>query len=258
MQQIYNFSNDNLTVIKKRIFIFLSNRILIDFMTGSSLKYRVLIGFTVLVLFMQACITDEFRFKDLSIDEDWEIGIVTPLFSGELEFRDFIHNWFLDIPDNPPPFVVIDYKTKPDIKIPTQLIFDPSTVIDSFPFHIKGKYEFTGIDLVFTVKNGSPFPLNLKLYFFLKNQWSVLTPAISPNPFKEAKSGQIPFVPETTTDTNSLSAVQLSYFINGDRFRMDSWFDKNDFILNNDTLSAHYPINVSITLVGKVKVKQDE
>jgi len=258
MQQIYNFSHENGTVIKMRIFIFLSNRILIDFMTGSSLKYKVLTGFAVLVLFMQACITDEFRFKDLKIDENWEIGIVTPLFSGDLEFRDFIHNWFLDIPDNPPPFVFLDYEPNPDIKIPTQLIFDRSTVIDSFPFHIKGKYEFTEIDLVFTVKNSAPFPLNLRLYFFQKNQSSGSTPEISPSPFKEANFGPIPVLPVTTADTVSLSASQLTYFINGDRFRMDSWFDKNDFIINNDTLSAHYPINVSITLVGKVKVKQDE
>ncbi len=225
---------------------------------SKSVKYSNLIGLAALVLLMQACITDEFRFKDMTMDEDWEIGIVTPLFSGDLEFRDFIHNWFLDYPENPPPFVVLGYEGKPDVKIPTQLIFDASTVIDSCPFHIKGKYEFIAVYLVFTVKNNAPFPLNLRLYFFQKNQSSDLAPAISPSPFKEANFTQIPVVPVTTSDTILLSTAQLANFINGDRYRMDSWFDKNDFILNKDTLSAHYPINVSIKLVGKVKVKQDD
>jgi len=247
-----------LIVKKRRIFIFLSTEILLDFMRGAWLKKRVFIGFAALVVLMQACITDEFRFKDMTIDEELEIGIVTPVFSGGLEFRDFIHNWLLPVPTSPPPFVVLDYTGKPDVRIPTQLIFDPSAVIDSFPFHIKGKYEFTDVDMIFIVKNGSPFPLNLRLYFFLKNQWSVMVPAISPNSFKAANFGQLPVVPVTTTDTVALSASQLAFLINGDRFRMDSWFDRNNFILNKDTLSAHYPINVSIALVGKVKLKQDD
>jgi hypothetical protein len=230
----------------------------VDFMTGVSAKKRVLIGLAALILLMHACITDEFRFKDMTIDEDWEIGILSPLFLGNLEFRDFIHDWKTPVPNNPPPFVILDYVGKPDVKIPTQLIFDRSAVIDSFPFYIQGSYQFTAVDLVFTVSNGSPFPLHLEMYFFDNKNPLVLGPSISPNPFKEANFGVVPAVPVITSDTVQLNNDQLAKLKSGNRMRFVSWYDKNSFIDNKDTLSAHYPINVSIVLVGKMKAKKDD
>jgi hypothetical protein len=224
-------------------------------MTGVSMKIRVLIGLAALVLLMQACITDEFRFKDLTIDEEWEIGILSPLFSGNLEFRDFIHDWKNPVPALPGSKVLLDFKDKPDKLIPSEMIFDPSAIIDSFPFYIQGSYRFTAADLVFTVNNSSPFPLNLEMYFFDSKNPLVFGPSISPKPFEEANFGVVPAIPVLTSDTVLLNNAQLAKLISGNRVRLVSWFDKNSFIDNNDTLSAHYPINVSIVLVGKMKAE---
>lgn len=227
-------------------------------MKFTSVRNNTLIVMAALVFLMQACITDEFRAKDISIDGDWEIGIVTPIFSGQLEFRDFIHNWYLPVPQVPAPDVVLDYNDKPDVPIYAEMIFDKSAVIDSFPFYIQGRYQFTAVDLVFTVENGSPFPLNLELFFYEKREFYNFGPAISPPPFQEAEFNNTPVIPAKTIETVSLSDAQLAYFIKGNRVKLDSWFNRNDFILHNDTLSAHYPIHVSVVLVGKVKAKQND
>lgn len=227
-------------------------------MRSTSVKYSNLMGLAAMVLLMQACITDEFRVKDISIDEDWEIGIVTPIFTGELEFRDFIHNWYMPVPIVPPPYVVLDYENQNDVLIPPEIIFDQSAVIDSFPFYIQGRYQFIDIDLVFTVENGSPFPLNLELFFYEKREFYNFGPPVAPRPFPEADFSQLPVIPVITKDTVSLSDAQLAYIVKGNRVKLDSWFDNNDFILHNDTLSAHYPINVKIVLIGKVKAKPND
>ena len=222
-------------------------------------KNRTLIGLAAMLLLIQSCITDEFRVKDTSIDEAWEISIVTPIFLGELEFRDFIHNWYLPVPLVPAPDVVLDYNDdKPDVLIQSEMIFDKSAVIDSFPFYIQGRYQFTEVKLIFTVENGSPFPLNLELFFYEKREFGNFGPAIDPQPFREADLSQIPAIPANTIDTVSLSNAQLAYIVRGNRLKLDSWFNRNDFIQNNDTLSAHYPVNVSIVLIGKVKAKQND
>jgi hypothetical protein len=226
-------------------------------MKSTSGTYSNLIGLAALVLLMQACITDEFRVKDISIDEDWEIGIVTPIFSGKLEFRDFIHDWKKDIPDLPGSKVVLYYADGTDVTIPVELLFDQSAVIDSLPFYIQWKYTFSDVALVFTVENGSPFPLNLEMFFY-EGKYNESVPAIAPLPFWEADFSQLPVIPVITTDTVSLSDALLAYFVKGNRVRLDSWFLKNNFILTHDTLNAHYPVNVSIVLIGKVKVKQND
>lgn len=203
-----------------------------------------------------SCITDEFRVKDLSVKDEWDIAIITPLFSGNLEFHDFIHDWKVPIPDLPGPKVVLDYTDSADVTIPVELIFDKSVVIDSFPFLIQGSYEFAAVDLTFTVENGCPFPLNLVMFFYEKNDGAEDGPAFFPKPFAAADFSQFPVVNAISADTLKLSQSQLAWFKKGKFVRFNAWYNNNGFLLG-DSISAHYPIKVSIVLTGKVRAKQD-
>ena len=224
-------------------------------MKGKVRNIRIII-LLLLAFNMFSCITDEFRVKDLSIKEEWEIAIITPLFSGNLEFRDFIHDWKVPVPDLPGPKVVLDYTDSTDVTIPVDLIFDKSVVIDSFPFLIEGSYEFAQVDLIFTVENGCPYPLNLELFFYEKNDGAEDGPAFYPKPFAAADFSQLPVNSIISTDTIKLSQSQLTWFKKGKLIRFNAWYDNNGYQLG-DTISAEYPINISIVLTGKVKSKQD-
>lgn len=217
------------------------------------------IGFIFLLLFAgtwASCITDEFRVKDLSVKEEFEVAIITPLFSGDLEFRDFIHDWKAPIPALPGPKVVLDYTDSADVTIPVELIFNESIVIDSLPFLIQGNYEFVSVDLTFTVENSCPYPLNLKLNFYEKREWGNFGPDILPPPFAAADFSQTSVQPETTTHTVSLTQDQLIWFKEGKCVLFSAWYNNNGYQLG-DSIPAQYPIKVSIILTGKVKAKQD-
>jgi hypothetical protein len=217
------------------------------------------IGILFVLLFtgtLVSCITDEFRVKDLSIKEEWEIAIITPLFSGNLEFHDFIHDWKEPIPDLPGPKVVLDYTDSADVTIPVELIFDKSVVIDSFPFLIQGSYEFTAVELTFTVENSSPYPLNLILNFYEKKEWGNFGPDVQPPPFNAANFSQSPVQPVVTTHKLELTQDQLIWFKEGKCVLFRAWYNNNEFQLG-DSISAQFPIKVSIVLTGKVKAKLD-
>jgi hypothetical protein len=217
------------------------------------------IGIIFLLLFTGvwfSCITDEFRVKDLSIKEEWEIAIITPLFSGNLEFHDLIHDWKEPIPDLPGPKVVLDYTDSADVTIPVELIFDKSVVIDSFPFLIQGSYEFAAVELTFTVENNCPYPLNLILNFYEKKEWGNFGPDIQPPPFAAADFSQSPVQPGITIHKVELTQDQLIWFKEGKCVLFRAWYYNNGFQLG-DSISAQYPIQVSIVLTGKVKAKQD-
>ena len=219
-------------------------------------RYYLLLFFTVFLF--QSCKTDEFKFRELTIKEDWGTNVVTPLFSGKgMEFRDFIYDWKKQIPDSSGPFTVLDYSNSPDKTIPTDLIFTPSAVIDSFPFYIQGPYQLSKVDLEFIVVNSCPFPLNLKLEFFSKSNRNKLGPPILAGPFKESDNIVAP--PFTkTTQRIPLDSLQLHSFNNSDRMKFTSWFEPTEFISQNDSISAHYPIDISIVLIGVVQGKNEE
>lgn len=224
-------------------------------MKGKVRNIRIII-LLLLAVNMFSCITDEFRVKDLSIKEEWEIAIITPLFSGNLEFRDFIHDWKVPVPDLPGPKVVVDYTDSTDVTIPVDLIFDKSVVIDSFPFLIQGSYEFVAVELTFKVENNSPYPLNLVLNFYEKKEWGNFGPDIQPPSFDAANFSQLPVQPVVTIHKLTLTQDQLIWFKEGKCVLFRAWYDNNGYQLG-DTISAEYPINISIVLTGKVKSKQD-
>lgn len=220
-------------------------------------KYRYFIFLSFAVLLFQLCKTDEFKFSEITIKEDWGIKIITPLFTGKgMEFRDFVYDWKKPIPNLPGQKTVLDYSNAPDKTIPTQLIFEPSVIIDSFPFYIQGAYSLAEIELEFTVTNSSPFPLNLQLQFFNKSNPNKLGPPVLPPAFLEADFTQMPEKPLTSFQSVKFDSLQILSFMNGDRVKFTSWFNTNNFIDQNDTISAHYPIDVSIVLTGLLQGKK--
>ena len=219
----------------------------------------LLIIFTIVMY--NSCKTDEFRFDDITLNEDFRVKIITPIFSGKdkdghvLEFRDFIHNWNNPFTNTAAPYTVLQYSDGTYKTIPTSLIFDPSVVIDSLQFLIQGPYIVTEIELVFIVTNSCPFPLNLQLQFLNRNSLNNLGPPILPPAFLEADFNQTPVKPVTTVHTMKLDSLQMQSFTDSKRIKLTSWYDQTNFINQNDTISAHYPVNVSIALIGTVQIK---
>lgn len=215
------------------------------------IKYRYVVFMIFTVFLFQSCKTDEFKIGEIKIKEDWGIKIITPLFTGQgMEFRDFVHDWKKPVPNLPGDITVLDYSNAPDETIPTQLIFDHSAIIDSFPFYIQGAYRLTEIELEFTVTNGCPFPLNLQLQFYNKSSPNQLGSPVVPKAFPEGDFTHSPEKPLTSVQSFKLDSLQILSFMNGDRVKFTSWYNTTDYINQNDTISAHYPIDVSIVLIG--------
>lgn len=224
-------------------------------------KYSVFMAIIFIVIFFNSCKTDEFKFDEITLKEDWGINLVLPLFTGKdkssnvLEFKDFIHDWKTPVPNLPGTKTVLDYENSPDITIPTGMIFDSSVIIDSFHFDVQGIYKLSELTMQFTVSNSCPFPLNLQLQFFNKNNVANLGPPVLPPAFEGADFGKTPVTPVITVHSIKLDSLQINSINNGNRVKFSSWFDETDFILKNDTINAHYPIEVLIVVVGKFQAK---
>lgn len=224
-------------------------------------KYSYYQFIILIIVVFNSCKTDEFNFNEMTIKEDWGINLVLPLFTGKdkssnvLEFKDFVHDWKTQIPDLPGTKTVLDIQNSPDITIPTSLIFDSSVIIDSFHFDVQGIYKLSELTMQFTVTNSCPFPLNLQLQFFNKRNTANLGPPVLPPAFKGADFDKTPVTPVTTVHSLTLDSLQISSINNGNRVKFSSWFDETDFIKNNDTINAHYPIEVLIVVIGKFQAK---
>ena len=209
-----------------------------------------------LLFLVFSCKTDEFKFKKWTIDDDWNMEIVTPLLYGNMEFKDFIYNWndtlifSADESLKQLKFPADTFKT-----IPARIIFEPTVVLDSFNFLIQGRYDFLEAALIFKVKNGSPFPLNLQLQFFEKERPNELGPHILPDDFTEGHFADEPETVVESEKTVPLDKAQLRSFMRGNRLKLTSWFNETDYINTHDTLRSDYPIHFSVILKGKVKAK---
>jgi len=212
------------------------------------------------VLLFQSCKTDEFKFDEITVKEGFGVKIIAPLYTGKdkngdiLEFKDFIHDWkTTPVPDPSEPITVLQYSNNSFETIPTRLIFDPSVIINQLELSIKGNYTFGEIELIFTVSNSCPFPLNLQLQFLVSNSLNNTVPPITPPPFNEADFSQIPVMPVIKTWSVNLDSLQLQNFNDSKSIRLTSWYDENNFINQNDTVWAHYPIDASIVMIGVVQ-----
>ncbi len=224
-------------------------------------KYSIYLTIILIVIFFNSCKTDEFKFDEIALKEDWGINLVLPLFTGKdkssnvLEFRDFIHDWKTPVPNLPGAKTVLDFENSPDITIPTAIIFDSSVIIDSFHFDVQGIYKLSELTMQFTVSNSCPFPLNLQLQFFNKRNTANLGPPILPPAFNGADFGKTPVTPVNTVHSIKLDSMQINSINNGNRVKFSSRFDETDFIINNDTINAHYPIEILIVVIGKFQAK---
>jgi hypothetical protein len=213
----------------------------------------------LLVFILQSCKTDEFKFSEITVKEDFGVKIITPIFSGNdksghaMEFRDFIHDWNKPIGDLSGPQTVLQYSDGSYKSIPTGLIFDPSSIIDSLQFLIQGNYSLKDVELVFKVSNSCPFPLNLQLQFINQN---IVGPPVLPPPFNGTDFNELLVTPVTTVHSIKLDSLQLHSFTFSKRLRISSWYNQNILIHQNDTLSAHYPIDVSIIMIGTVQTRK--
>jgi len=211
------------------------------------------------VLLFQSCKTDEFKFDEITVKEDLEIDVILPLFNGKgMEFRDFVFDWKNQIPNSSGPFTVLDYIDLPDKTIPTQLIFEPSLVIDGLDYFLQSSYNFSQIELMFTVNNSCPFPLNLQLQFFVGNNSNNTVQPVTPPAFPGADFTKNPVTPETTVHIIKLDSLQTQNFNNSKLIKLTSWYNQTNFINQNDTLSAHYPIDLTIVLIGVGQPRNEE
>jgi hypothetical protein len=214
--------------------------------------------FIMFTLLLNSCITDEFKLGELKIKDSFKTDLIAPLFAGNLEFRDFIawdESGNSGINDST---VILEFPNGTTKKIYTQIIFDQTILVDSFPFSIQGNYELVTITMVFRVNNGTPFPLNLSLRYFNKAKPLQLGPPIQPPTFDEGETNKTDVVPVQTIHQIFLNEEQRLSFLNGNRIQFKTWFDKTGFINENDTLYANYPVDISVVLIGEVKAGDED
>jgi len=215
---------------------------------------QVVLLFTISFIVF-SCKTDEFKIKDLTIKEDWTTPLISPMLKGKMDFKDFIYDWD-DILQRLPgeKLTVLKFPSGLTRNIPTRIIFEPSAVIDSFYFLIKGDYELSKVEFKYIVSNASPFPLNFQMEFFDRYKPSNLGPAILPPPFEKGDFSRLVPAPVTTEHRLLLNDAQLKSFVEGDRIRITTWYDKTNYIDSRDTLRSDYPIDISVILIGEVKL----
>lgn len=204
------------------------------------------------------CKTDEFKLGEIQIKEDFKTKLIVPVFSGELEFSDFLNWKEYSNPAANEPSSILKFSDGSTVVIPNQIIFEPTTLVPNFPFSIQGNYEFLTIELKFIVTNGTPFPLNLELRFFNKTTSSILGPPINPDSFQEGFNTGLEVIPVESTDSVLMSEEQRQSFLDGNRIRITTWFDRTDYIDDNDSLNANYPVDISVVLLGEVIVRDEE
>lgn len=222
-------------------------------------KLKQIFLFLFILLFV-SCKTDEFKFDEITIAEDYGINLKIPLYIGmdkmgdKLEFADFIYDWKKRIPQLSDSITILQFSDGENREIPTSLIFSPSSIIDSLAFLIDGEYSLNNIELIFTVTNSCPFPLNTQLRFIKGN---VMGPPILPPAFAEADFTKSPIEPKRTVYSITLDSLQTESFVESKRINLVSWYDKTDYINQKDTLSAHYPVEYSIVLIGTAQAKNE-
>ena len=213
--------------------------------------------FLVAIFACNSCILDEFKVNEIQMKEDLGMEIVSPLFRGNLEFIDLVHDWDTLIFQGAEPTSFLKLHNDSFISIPSRIIFEPATIIDSFSFLIQGNYSLSSVRLEFTVSNGCPFPLNFQMQFFDKTNPFQFGISVLPPPFAPAISEGAGFIPVETIHSVTLSDQQLESFTVGNRVAFTTWFNSSELINTTDTFLANYPVEISILLYGEVQGKDE-
>lgn len=182
--------------------------------------------------------------------------VVTPLFYGNFTFRDLVHDW-KDINIQEGEKVVELESADKLTKFPLRYVFEPAIIINGFNFLIEGQNYLNHGEFVYTVSNGSPFPLNFQMNFFDKNDLSEIGPDIVPPAFEQGSSQNGAVVPVETVTTLTLTDEQLMSIKNSNRINFTTWFEKPGNALNIDTLPANYPIKITVVFKGVLDREYD-
>ena len=214
-------------------------------------KLLMLLSIFFIMSFLSSCILKEFKFDNVHLKENWNLGIVTPLFHADFDFEDLIHDWEnIDIKEGDK---LVQLKSQgQSIMIPERYIYDPTEIIDTFNFLIDGEDYLTNGEFIYTVSNGCPFPLHFQMNFFDKNKPDKVGPEILPPAFASGIILGDTIVPNETNYSLVLSVEQLFSFKNSNRIRFTTWFDPPEQPFNTDSILAEYPIQITIVFKGAV------
>lgn len=210
---------------------------------------------------LQSCILDEFKVDEIdmiNMEEDWGMDIVSPLFAGNFEFKDLIFDddSFKIQPNDK--ISILKFPNGDALSIPSRIVFEPTTIIDSLEFLVEGNYSLVSIRLEYQVSNGCPFPFNLKMRLFKDEDQTKSLDPILPPPFQSADISNRNFIPVISRDTITLNSEQSKNFIQSNRIEISTWFDPSDLINQQDTFLSNYPVEISMLLFGEVKRKNAE
>ena len=216
----------------------------------SRFRNRVVLIFSVLIF--QSCILKEFKGELVHLKKDWEMEIIVPMFYGEFQFGDLVHDWDT-IPENKnEPVTVLKFSPDSFITIPTRMIFEPAVIIDGFNFLIDGDDYVSSADFIYTVNNSAPFALNFGMRFYEKISPEEKGPVILPPSFDKGFCENSTFSSAETEYTIPLSGEQLESFKAANRIEFSSWFEIPDTDQHFDTLTATQPIKISVVFSGKI------
>ncbi len=208
-----------------------------------------------MVFAFNSCLLDEFKVDGIRMKEDWNMNVVFPLFRGNLEFKDLVDDWDTLVFQDGEQASLLKFSNDSLLTIPSRIIFEPVTVIDSLSFLIDGNYSLSSISLEYTVSNACPFPLNFQMRFFDKINPVQLSPPVLPPPFLSANFNGIDFIPVETTHVVALTNEQVQSFATSNRVEFTTWFNPSDLINTTDTFLANYPVGISIVLYGVAQRK---
>lgn len=221
------------------------------------LKLNKIFFLFVIVVLNSSCILDEFKIDEIRMKESWGMDVVSPLFIGNIVFKDLINDDSkINIIDGEPESF-LKFPNGELVSIPSRIIFEPSTIIDSFNFMIQGNYRLDSILLEYTVLNACPFSLNFQMKFFDIKNSTLLEPPILPLPFLAANFNGEEIIPVESTQTINLDENQIRSFNDGNRIEFSTWFQSSDIINEQDTFLSNYPVEISIVFKGRVKRKNE-
>lgn len=222
-------------------------------MKRENLKIYKCFLLTILIVTSNSCIIDEFKFNDIKLKDDWEMEVVIPLLTGQFEFKDLVYDWSDGIPAINNQSTSLLFSNKSTLEIPTQLLFEPAIIIDSLIFLINGDDYLEKAAFKYIVNNGSPLPLNIKMHFFDSASPNKKGPEFLPPSFGEGTITENSVTPLSTTQNLELNSEQLLSFKRSNRIEISTWFSTGNSGISLDSLSAHYPIHLSIVLTGTMQ-----
>lgn len=213
-------------------------------------RFGGLLIFVFTLLIFQSCILKEFKGDKVHLKEDWDLEMMAPLFHGQFTFDELISSWDTLIVVNNEPVSILKFTPDSNITIPTYIIFEPSVIIEGFNFLIDGDDYIYSADLIYTVKNSSPFALNFQMRFYNKETPEEKGPAILPPPFQEGNNENGSFLPSESVYSLPLTMEQLESFKAGNRIEFSTWFEIPETDQHLDSLLATWPLEISVVFSG--------